>query len=478
MSGLRRDELLLKIGERRLSIVIFSLFFSWVLAFPFEGQILYSLAEQYQIESHTMVFSAIAATFLGLFLGGFLAGNILKAKRVFLSSILACMVVTAVFFFPPSILWNIALFIGSFVGGMCVALWGFYYKNGTPPNERLKTAASGLIYSNILMIVLNMSAIHINPTTGLTLSMLVLAVTFCLSMLLPELETKWDIGTRKSEASLGIEKPLLILCVFIIVITINSGLMYQVINPAYEQYEWLVSWYWAIPYIVALYIMKKLPRKANRTYILYVGIAMIGFAFLLFMNVEHSVGSYFVVDTLMLGACGVYDLFWWSILGEMLDWGKNPAKILGIGLSANVLGVLLGGLIGNGITTSDIPNINASMIALAVVFLTLMLLPILHKHLTAVLKDHAYLTALSELTPVEHRHAIDNASFNIKLTEREQEITGLILEGKTNRMIAAELSLSENTVKTHVKNIYSKLGIQSRMELVGIMLDQQYGKNR
>ena len=74
MSGLRRDEFLLKIGERRLSIIVFLLFFSWVLAFPFEGQILYSLAEQYQIEPHTMVFSAIAATFLGLFFGGFSCG--------------------------------------------------------------------------------------------------------------------------------------------------------------------------------------------------------------------------------------------------------------------------------------------------------------------------------------------------------------------------------------------------------------------
>ena len=48
----------------------------------------------------------------------------------------------------------------------------------------------------------------------------------------------------------------------------------------------------------------------------------------------------------MLGACGIFDLFWWSILGEMLELDNNPSKLLGIGLSANVLGVLLGGLIG------------------------------------------------------------------------------------------------------------------------------------
>jgi len=74
---------------------------------------------------------------------------------------------------------------------------------------------------------------------------------------------------------------------------------------------------------------------------------MIGLSFIAFMILDRSALSYIVVNTLMLGACGVCDLFWWSILGEMLDLSANPAKIFGIGLSANVVvGVLIGGLIG------------------------------------------------------------------------------------------------------------------------------------
>lgn len=38
-------------------------------------------------------------------------------------------------------------------------------------------------------------------------------------------------------------------------------------------------------------------------------------------------------------------------------------------------------------------------------------------------------------------------------------------------MIAGELCVSENTVKTHVKNIYSKAGVQSRTELMNLLLD-------
>ena len=40
-------------------------------------------------------------------------------------------------------------------------------------------------------------------------------------------------------------------------------------------------------------------------------------------------------------------------------------------------------------------------------------------------------------------------------------------------MIAGELHVSENTVKTHVKNIYSKAGVQNRTELMALLLNIQ-----
>jgi DNA-binding NarL/FixJ family response regulator len=48
------------------------------------------------------------------------------------------------------------------------------------------------------------------------------------------------------------------------------------------------------------------------------------------------------------------------------------------------------------------------------------------------------------------------------LTAREVEVIRLVAAGMTNRMIAAELFLSEKTVARHVSNIFAKLGIASR----------------
>lgn len=64
-----------------------------------------------------------------------------------------------------------------------------------------------------------------------------------------------------------------------------------------------------------------------------------------------------------------------------------------------------------------------------------------------------------------HR-ALRDASALDELTERELEVLGLVARGLTNHEIAARLFLSEGTVKTHVKRIFSKLGLHDRTQAV------------
>jgi NarL family two-component system response regulator LiaR len=54
----------------------------------------------------------------------------------------------------------------------------------------------------------------------------------------------------------------------------------------------------------------------------------------------------------------------------------------------------------------------------------------------------------------------------IDLTEREREVLTLMIEGLNNTQIAGRLTISPSTVKSHVSNILSKLGVTSRTEAV------------
>jgi DNA-binding CsgD family transcriptional regulator len=249
--------------------------------------------------------------------------------------------------------------------------------------------------------------------------------------------------------------------------------MYQVINPAFEHLTGIVSWYWAVPYIIALAVMRNLPMKANRSIILYVGMAMIMGAFISFMLLGRRTSDYLVVDTLMLGACGIFDLFWWSIIGEMLDYIENPVKVFGIGLSANVFGVLCGDVVGMAITSIQLPGAEVAVIALTVVCVTLVMLPPLNRQLVMLLKNHAYLAAYDRMSEMQQTDIIRQMKTLEELTVREQEVLQQILSGKSNREIAYALFISESTVKTHARNIFSKYDVGSRTELISTLLKNQ-----
>jgi len=58
------------------------------------------------------------------------------------------------------------------------------------------------------------------------------------------------------------------------------------------------------------------------------------------------------------------------------------------------------------------------------------------------------------------------------LSKREGEILGLLLRGKSNREIDRELFISPHTVRNHIHNVYQKLGVGSRLELMNFVRER------
>jgi len=78
--------------------------------------------------------------------------------------------------------------------------------------------------------------------------------------------------------------------------------------------------------------------------------------------------------------------------------------------------------------------------------------------------------------PPPRERASQEAEETWGLTPRQQEVLGLLVQGKSNREIAEALGLSENTVKVHLVTIYRVLGVSSRTE--ALLAGLQHFPNR
>lgn len=104
------------------------------------------------------------------------------------------------------------------------------------------------------------------------------------------------------------------------------------------------------------------------------------------------------------------------------------------------------------------------------------------------LQDYVHKRDIPKYTPADRKKLdvqITALSIEEKLTKvltfvknddplaiREREILEFILEGKKRKVIADELHLSENTVKTYTRTLYSKLGVTCREELYSLLLQK------
>ncbi|MFQ5850159.1 MAG: response regulator [Candidatus Binatia bacterium] len=60
-----------------------------------------------------------------------------------------------------------------------------------------------------------------------------------------------------------------------------------------------------------------------------------------------------------------------------------------------------------------------------------------------------------------------------KLSPREQEVLELLTKGQTNKEIANQLAITENTVKNHLKNILAKLHLENRVQAATLALQKK-----
>ena len=71
------------------------------------------------------------------------------------------------------------------------------------------------------------------------------------------------------------------------------------------------------------------------------------------------------------------------------------------------------------------------------------------------------------------RKKLTNSDLMNNLSVREREVLELLSRGYSNKDIAKDLYISEKTVKTHLKNIFRKLGVNKRTEAISLLFQEK-----
>lgn len=77
-----------------------------------------------------------------------------------------------------------------------------------------------------------------------------------------------------------------------------------------------------------------------------------------------------------------------------------------------------------------------------------------------------WINTLGRTASMGRETALEEVAQEAGLTKRETEVTALLLEGRSLRIVQQELFISEGTARTHAKRIYAKLGVHSKQELI------------
>ena len=448
--------------------ICFAFFLSWFLAIIFNGSAT-STVRQILISDNNYMMLVILLMFIaGLIISGIFINNIKRVKMSVLVSCLLCFILSF------GLLGNVILLKSSVIllslfSGFTTSGWGYFFKNYFSGKDRFMAAADILIIANIAQIPVYVSIEFISLYLGFAIAIVYLAVAAIAAFMIDENEAVKDDKKYIIKYKPELKYPLLFLYLFVALVSISVGINYQVIGPKFSQFTYLDGFYGFMIYAAGVFAVKKLSFKFNHYYTFYAAIAMIGLTVISFVAFDDTLISYLLVNTLTNIANAVFDLFCWCFIGEVLNLTKRSSLLFGIAISANLLGVFVGGIFA--VPVNNAVDIEEALVitSITVVLAVLALFPILNKVLSRIFKDNIFLlsTQLSE----DETYSFDDLLKEYKLTKREIEVAHVLIENTgTYKMIANELNISENTAKTHIKNIYSKLGINSRVELINLSL--------
>ena len=159
--------------------------------------------------------------------------------------------------------------------------------------------------------------------------------------------------------------------------------------------------------------------------------------------------------------------FMWYVLADIAQRGNMPADtVFGLGW-----GALFSIPMAAGLALPRMMSLGLDAVSLSVVVLWMLLvaLAFMRQHQSPELRLFAgFAPSLSEGRD-RQAERLAGVAERFGLTGREADIMGLYAQGRSRAFISSALVISENTVRDHLKNIYRKLGVHNKQELIDLI---------
>jgi len=206
-------------------------------------------------------------------------------------------------------------------------------------------------------------------------------------------------------------------------------------------------------------------------YQLVIPLALMGFLLFCFQDNPTRIGAF----VLLQGGSALLNMYVWLLFPYLSRFSTRPAAVCAFGQFITLFSVFSGNIIADQLSAmlSGGHNVkNMAFIACVASAATIFLFPDKKETFSGWQtlfrpEPQTFELEQQQSSPNEMKTSDSVSSLdNIPLTLREKEILILILKGRNGRFISEILNISSNTVKFHMRNIYSKLSVNNRQELL------------
>lgn len=444
------------------------LYFGWLLSFPLFGPVSTQMEVLAGNQSVSISFVFVLFQALTYFAGGIFSKNLHHAHKFMMGGLGVALLLNILLLLRiPMSFWVPVMALMAVASSIFVLGWGKMFSMSMDLNQKQRAMALIIIISNLFYVLFNHLS-NILGFYGMVLAgtgLLILSAVCTIHPRIYSVEKK----VEEEDPKKGAKSLLVVFCIFFFILNLNGGLLYTNIMPTVNQNFPVLENFEFTGYISMLVILYVLTGRYKLERLVFLGASILGLSFISFALFYDNLGGVILTAVLTDSAFAMLDLFLWTTLGVLSFVYRMPYRFYGFVLAANVSSILVGGIVGQQIAVSENHAAITAFFAAAIIFLIFAIMPFIQDRIR---KD---LQRLESTQPEQKEPDGDKAAAvqvflrpGETLTPKEAEVLELIFSGMTNQEMADALYISINTLKTHLRHMYNKFGVQTKKQLMDL----------